>query len=81
MYLCAYKIRIKGRRLLPKIVQVSASKAQLTKRAHWNLTNMGWQWEQCPWKRFPYIQVSDVLCYKPIPIITNTINPFEQFAA
>ena len=30
---------------------------------------MGWQWSQCPWKRFPYIQVSDVLCYKQIPII------------
>ena len=26
---------------------------------------MGWQ---CPWKCFPYIQVSDVLCYKAIPI-------------
>ena len=23
----------------------------------------------CPWKHFPYIQVSDVLCYKPIPIM------------
>ena len=33
---------------------------------------MGWQWGQGPWKRFPYIQVSDVLCYKPIPIILNS---------
>ena len=33
---------------------------------------MGWQWGQCPWKRFPYIQVSDVLCYKLIPIIYRT---------
>ena len=33
---------------------------------------MGWQWGQCPWKRFPYIRVSDVLCYKPIPIIYRT---------
>ena len=32
----------------------------------------GWQWGQCPWKRFPYIQVSDVLCYKQIPIIYRT---------
>ena len=22
---------------------------------------MGWQWGQCPWKHFPYIQVSNVL--------------------
>ena len=34
---------------------------------------MGWQWGQGPWKRFPYIQVSDVLCYKPIPIIYRTL--------
>ena len=27
---------------------------------------------QSPWKRFPYIQVSDVLRYKPIPIIYRT---------
>ena len=25
-----------------------------------------------PWKRSPYVQVSDVLCYKPIPIIYRT---------
>ena len=30
---------------------------------------MGWQWGQGPWKHFPYVQVSDVLCYKPIAII------------
>ena len=29
----------------------------------------GWQWEQGPWKGFPHVHVSDVLCYKPIPII------------
>ena len=29
---------------------------------------MGWQWGQGPWKGSPYVQVSDVLCYKPIPI-------------
>ena len=29
-----------------------------------NQSVMGWQWGQGPWKRFPYIQVSDVLCYK-----------------
>ena len=29
---------------------------------------MGWQWGQGPWKCFPHVQVSDVLCYKPIPI-------------
>jgi len=34
---------------------------------------MGWQWGQGPWKRFPYIQVSDVLCYKPIPIILRIV--------
>ena len=33
---------------------------------------MGWQCGQGPWKRFPYIQVSDVLCYKLIPIIYRT---------
>ena len=33
---------------------------------------MGWQWGQCLWKCFPYIRVSDVLCYKPIPIIYRT---------
>ena len=30
---------------------------------------MGWQWGQGPQKRFPYVHLSDVLCYKPIPII------------
>ena len=25
-----------------------------------------------PWKRFPYIQVSDVVCYKRIPVIYRT---------
>ena len=30
---------------------------------------MDWQWGKGPWKCFPYIQVSDVLCYKQIPII------------
>ena len=30
---------------------------------------MGWQWGQGPWKHSPYIQVSDVLCYKPIPMM------------
>ena len=30
---------------------------------------MGWQWGQGPWKHSPYVQVSDVLCYKQIPII------------
>ena len=30
---------------------------------------MGWQWGQGPWKCFPYIEVSDILCYKLIPII------------
>ena len=33
---------------------------------------MGWQWGQGPWKHFPYVQVSDVLCYIPIPIIYRT---------
>ena len=34
---------------------------------------MGWQWGQGPWMRFPYIQVSDVLCYKPTPIMYTLI--------
>ena len=29
----------------------------------------GLKMRKSPWKRSPYIQVSDVLCYKPIPII------------
>ena len=33
---------------------------------------MGWQWGNIPWKRSPYIEVSNVLCYKPIPIIIRT---------
>ena len=33
---------------------------------------MGWQWGQDPWKRSLYIQVSDLLCYKPFPIIYTT---------
>ena len=36
------------------------------------LPDMDWQWGQGPWKRFPYVQVSDVLCHKPIPIIYRT---------
>ena len=36
------------------------------------LSVMGWQWGRYPWKRFPYIEVSDVLCYKQIPIIYRT---------
>ena len=36
---------------------------------------MGWQWGQGPWKHFYiYIQVSDVLCYKPIPISLNDVE-------
>ena len=31
------------------------------------------QWGWGPWKCFLYIQVSDVLCYKPIPIIYRTL--------
>ena len=42
---------------------------------------MGWQWRQYLWKCSPYIQVSDVLCYKLIPIalplfVFLTINAF-----
>ena len=33
---------------------------------------MGWQWEQGPWNLYPYVQVSDTLCYKPIPIMYRT---------
>ena len=41
---------------------------------------MGWQWGQVPWKLFPYIQVSDVLRYKPIPIImTEWVNKARQY--
>ena len=43
------------------------------KKSKCNKSVMGWQWGQCPWKRFPYIQVSDVLCYKPTPIIYRTL--------
>ena len=39
---------------------------------------MGWQWGQCPWKHSPYIQVSDVLCYKPIHIkVKIDTNPLR----
>ena len=37
-----------------------------------NQSVMGWQWGQGPWMHFPYVQVSDVLCYRPIPIIYRT---------
>ena len=30
---------------------------------------MGWQWGKRPWMHSPYIQISDVFCYKPISII------------
>ena len=33
---------------------------------------VGWQWGKIPLKPSPYIQVSDVLCYKPILIIDRT---------
>ena len=35
---------------------------------------MGWQWGKCTWKCSPYIQVSDVLCYKPIPIMNHLVG-------
>ena len=35
---------------------------------------MGWQWRQGLWKCYSYIQVSDVLGHKPIPIIKNVIT-------
>ena len=41
---------------------------------------MGWQWGQGPWKRLPYIQISDVLFYKPIPIIPKSYYD-ELFSA
>ena len=47
---------------------VEGSRSASTRISKQDQSVMGWQWGQCPWKRFPYIQVSDVLCYKPIPI-------------
>ena len=41
-----------------------------------HLTRLGWQWGQGPWKHFPYVQVSDVLCYTPIPITWNRVYKF-----
>ena len=42
---------------------------------------MRWQWGKILWKHSPYIQVSDVLCYKPIPIIyrKKLPNTKEEF--
>jgi hypothetical protein len=39
---------------------------------------MGWQWKWCHWKRSLYIEVSDVLCYKLIPVIYITFISFLQ---
>ena len=47
---------------------VEGSRSARTRGSNQN-QSMGWQWGQGPWKCFPYIQVSDVLFYKPIPII------------
>ena len=46
-----------------------ASRSAPTRSSNKNQSIMGWQWGHGPWKRSPYVHVSDVLCYKPIPII------------
>jgi hypothetical protein len=48
---------------------VEGSRSVPTRRSNQNQSVMGWQWGNIPWKRSPYIQVSDVLCYKSILII------------
>ena len=50
----------------------SISKVFFTRSSNQNQSVMGWQWGNIPWKHSPYIQVSDLLCYKPIPIIYIT---------
>ena len=47
---------------------VEGSRSAPTRIANKHQSTMGWHWRQCPWKRFPYTQVSDVLCYKLTPI-------------
>ena len=52
---------------------VEGSRSAPTRSWNQNQLVMGWQWGQGPWKRSSYIQASDVLCYKPIPIIYRTL--------
>ena len=51
---------------------VEDSRSAPTRSSNQNQSVMGWQWGNIPWKHSPYIEVSDVLCYKPIPIIYRT---------
>ena len=51
---------------------VEGSRLTPTRSSNQNQSVLGWQWGQDPWKRFPYVQVSGVLCYKQIPIIYRT---------
>ena len=51
---------------------MEGSKSDPTRIQNQNQSVMGWQWGNIPWKHSPYIQVSDVLCYKQIPIIYRT---------
>ena len=51
---------------------VEGSRSAPTRIPNHRQSVMGWQWGKSPWKRSPYIQESDVLCYKSIPIIYRT---------
>ena len=50
---------------------IEGSRSAPTRSSNENQSVMGWRWGQDPWKRFPYVLVSDVLCYKLISIIHN----------
>ena len=52
---------------------VEGSRSASTRILNQHKEVMGCQWRLGLWKRSPYIQVSDVLCYKLIPIINEAI--------
>ena len=52
--------------------QVEGSRSAPTINPNSKQSVMGWQWRECLWQCSPYIQISDVLCYKPISIICRT---------
>ena len=56
-----------------------SSRSTTTRNLNSQQSVMSWQWRQCLWKCSPYIQVSDVLCYKLIPLIYRNKLPKSYY--
>ena len=58
---------------------IEGSRSAPTRSSNQSQSVIGWQWGNIPWKHSPYIQVSDVLCYKPTSIIERVFSLYSYF--